>query len=369
MTPLDLDNLHTALIARPGFETVPRDALEPMKQKGLAHDHVIIGDTGALLRVPRQSQFALAARENLEYQLAGFARCSAGGHAPRAHGSIPPSEALPMGAVIVDYIAGRPARLPDDLPALAECLASIHILPVPAPETRPPLADHADPVAGALTFIDEQAGYLEEGCEDREARRMIEEEVEWARRFAAKSVGKPQPVTLVVTDTHPGNYVLRVDGRAFIVDLEKALYGSPAIDLAHATLYTSTTWDVDSGVEIAPADVADFYRHYLGAIPPALARQLEPWLMPLRRMTWLRSTTWSAKWRVESRKQRLEAKHAAAATEDWSAENRDAALIAHVEDRTSDYLSAATVENIRAEWRDPEGLATMLEKPRFHGSL
>ncbi|MDH5410468.1 MAG: hypothetical protein OEY16_03690, partial [Alphaproteobacteria bacterium] len=65
----------------------------------------------------------------------------------------------------------------------------------------------------------------------------------------------------------------------------------------------------------------------------------------------------SAMWRVESRKQRLEAKYAAKATEDWSAENRDAALIAHVEDRTRDYLSAATVAGILDEWRDPNGLA------------
>lgn len=360
MTPQDLDILHAALIARPGFEAVPRDALEPMRQKGLAHDHVIIRNTGALLRVPRQSQFALAARENLEYQLAGFARCAAGGHAPRPHGACPPSEALPMGAVIVDYIEGRAAQLPADLPALAECLASIHILPVPAPEHRPPLANHADPVAGALAFIEEQAGYLEAGCEDRAARCMIGEEVDWARRFAGESAAKPQPVTLVATDTHPGNYVLRADGRAFIVDLEKALYGAPAVDLAHCSLYTSTTWDVESGVEIAPADVAGFYRHYLAAVPAELADRLAPWLMPLRRMTWLRSTTWSAKWRVESRKRRVEAKHAAAATEDWSAENRDDALIAHVESRTRDYLSGGTIERIRAEWLSPGGLAELI---------
>ena len=147
--------------------------------------------------------------------------------------------------------------------------------------------------------------------------------------------------------------MIDADGKAFIVDLEKSLYGAPAVDLAHATLYTSTTWDIESGVEIAAADVADFYGHYLGSVPPALASALEPWLMPLRRLTWLRSTTWSAKWRVES-------KHAAAATEDWSAENRDAALIAHVEARTRDYLSAGTVERIRAEWRTPGGLASML---------
>lgn len=360
MTPEDLDILHASLIKCPGFEAVPRDALEPMAQKGLAHDHVVIRGTGALLRIPRQSQFALPARENLAYQIAGFERCSAGRHAPSFHGAIEPSDALPMGAVIVDYIEGHPARLPAELPALAECLASIHTLPVPDPEGRPPLADHRDPVAGTLKFITEQASYLEEACEDKDARRMIEEEISWARRFAEKSAGTPQPVTLVATDTHPGNYVVREDGRAFIVDLEKALYGAPAIDLAHCTLYTSTTWDLEAGVEIATADVADFYRYYLGHISPLLEYELESWLMPLRRLTWLRSTTWSAKWRVQSRKQRLDAKHEAGATEDWSAENRDEALIRHVEGRTRAYLSAETVERIRSEWLSPGGLATMI---------
>jgi Ser/Thr protein kinase RdoA (MazF antagonist) len=189
---------------------------------------------------------------------------------------------------------------------------------------------------------------------------MIEEEIAWARRFAEKSAGTTQPVTLVATDTHPGNYVVREDGRAFIVDLEKALYGAPAIDLAHCTLYTSTTWDLEAGVEIGTADVADFYRYYLGHISPLLEYELEPWLMPLRRLTWLRSTTWSAKWRVQSRKQRLDAKHEAGTTEDWSAENRDEALIRHVEGRTRAYLSAETVERIRSEWLSPGGLATMI---------
>jgi hypothetical protein len=360
MTPEDLAKLHDALIERPGFEAVSRGALQPMAQKGLAHDHVAIDGAGALLRVPRQSQFALAARENLEYQLAGFARCAAGGHAPRLHGACPPSADLPMGAVIVDHIEGRPVSLPGDLPAIAECLASIHRLPLPGPSHRDPLAWHGDPVAGTLAFIEQQAPYLADATDDADARRMIEEEIAWARAFAEESAGQDQPVTLVATDTHPGNYVIDAEGRAFIVDLEKALYGAPAVDLAHASLYTSTTWDVESGVEIAPTDVADFYSHYLGSVPPSLASALGPWLMPLRRLTWLRSTTWSAKWRVESQKGKTAAKHEAAATEDWSAENRDAALIAHVEGRTRDYLSAATVERIRAEWRAPGGLASML---------
>lgn len=360
MSPETLDALHAALVGRPGFRAVPRDALAPLPQKGLAHDHMAIRGTGALLRVPHQSQFALSAEANLAYQTASFARCAAGGHAPRLHGAIEPSPAVPMGAVIVDYIDGSPASLPKDLPAIAECLASIHRLPVPGPNHRPPLVNHADPVAGTLAFIEDQAPYMEAGCKDADARRMIEEEIAWARDLARDAADAAQPVTLVATDTHPGNYVIREDGRAFIVDIEKALYGSPAIDLAHCTLYTSTTWDIEAGVDIALADVADFYQHYLGSVPPALCRDLERWLMPTRRLTWLRSVTWSAMWRVKSKDERIAAKHAAQATEDWSATGRDAALIAHVDDRTRDYLDAATVERIRAEWRQPGNLADLI---------
>lgn len=360
MTPEFLDALHGALTGRPGFETVPRDALVPLPQKGLAHDHVAIRGTGALLRIPHQSQFALSADANLAYQTASFARCAAGGHAPRLHGAIEPTPELPMGAVIVDHVEGDSARLPEDLPAIAECLASIHRLPVPGPDHRPPLADHTDPVAGTLAFVEDQAPFLMAGCEDETARRMIEDEIAWARRLAEDSVGAMQPVTLVATDTHPGNYVIRADGRAIIVDIEKALYGSPAIDLAHCTLYTSTTWDIEAGVEIGLADTADFYRHYLGSIPPALHRDLERWLMPMRRLTWLRSVTWSAMWRVKSKDDRVAAKHAAQATEDWSADGRDATLIAHVDARTRDYLDPDTIERICAEWREAGNLADLI---------
>ena len=53
-----------------------------------------------------------------------------------------------------------------------------------------------------------------------------------ARAEARRGAGD-QAITLVLTDTHPGNFLIRPDGQAVIVDLEKALYGSPGIDLAH----------------------------------------------------------------------------------------------------------------------------------------
>ncbi len=361
---LDLQALHTALTALPGFAGLPPDALAPLPVKGLAHDHVAVTGRRAagcpvLLRVPKQSQFALAAADNLAYQAACFARVSRSGHGPRLLGVIEPAPQLPMGALLVEHIHGRPPSLPDDLPALAEAMARVHSLPLPPPAARPPLADHQDPVGGALKEIEAQAAFLDEAGLSAAARAEIEDELAWARGFqgdlGASVAGRAQPVTLVLTDTHPGNFLIEPSGRAVIVDLEKALYGSPGTDLAHATVYSSTTWDSETWADLHVGQVAAFYRYYLATAQeiagPALVEELRPWLLPMRRLLFLRAITWCAKWSVLHRRSRRRDLEAAASAEDWSAENSDPALIAHVAGRVADYLSAATLARMRGEWR------------------
>lgn len=338
----------------------PARDLTLMNVKGLAHDHVAIGGEPVLLRVPKQSQFGFAAAENLAYQAACFERVSRSGRAPRLHDVIEPQPGIPMGALLVDRIQGRPPALPGDLAALAEGMARVHALPVPPAGARPPLADHQDPVGGAMAEIEAQCAYLDAAELSAAARAEIEDELAWARAFAADSRGHDQPVRLVLTDTHPGNFLIDGDGRAVIVDLEKALYGSPGTDLAHATLYSSTTWDPDTWADLSLPEVARFYRAYLDIAGPALAAEIRPWLVPLRRITMLRAITWCAKWRVLHRRARRERKETSGSTEDWSAANTDPATIAHVADRVADYLSAATLRRMRAEWLGDPGLAASL---------
>ncbi len=362
---LDLNALAAAVAELPDFGEVTRADLEPLQVKGLAHDHVALRGRGVLLRVPKQSQFALSAVKNLTYQAACFERVSASGYAPRLHGVIAPQARIAMGALLVDHIDGRPPRLPQDLRALAECMARVHALPLPPASERAPLADHTDPVGGAMAEIEAQAGFLDEAGLSAEARAEIEDELAWARAFHGKIAGDGiagagQPVTLVLTDTHPGNFLIDGHGHAIIVDLEKALYGSPGTDLAHATIYSSTTWDPDTWADLSLAQVADFYRHYLSRLGPDLARRLRPWLVPLRRITMLRAITWCVKWQVLHRRERLQAKHAAASTEDWSAENTDPALIAHVAGRVTEYLSAPILRRMRAEWLAKPGLEEII---------
>jgi thiamine kinase-like enzyme len=153
----------------------------------------------------------------------------------------------------------------------------------------------------------------------------------------ALCAGAARPATCLISfDAHPGNFLIRADGSAVLVDLEKGRYGAPSLDLAHATLYTSTTWDVESAAELSVAEIAGFYAAWalVAGVPAAAA-----WHGALRRAMWLWSVTWCAKWRVLS----AAPQRAGADGEDWSAAASDDALIAHVRERVDHYLSPGIV--------------------------
>jgi hypothetical protein len=317
-------------------------ALDPLRDKGLAHDHIRLLGTAWLARIPKQSQMDLPAAENLAYQAACFHRAGAGGHTPRLHQVLPPRPGLPQGALLVEEIHGRPARLPQDLPAIARALASLHALPRP-PATAPLLAP-PDPLEAMRDEVATQGAYLAEARLAPATRALVEREL---AAFSALCAAPARPAACLISfDTHPGNFLIRPDGAAVLVDLEKARYGAPSLDLAHATNYTSTTWDVDSRAILSVEEIAAFYAAWEEApgTPPARA-----WHLPLRRAMWLWAVTWCAKWRVLSAAPRR-AGDTGAGGEDWSAEASDAALIAHVRERVDHYLSPQAVSRCLDEF-------------------
>ncbi len=188
----DLEALCTALRRIDGFADVVLAGLQPMQVKGLVHEHIRIAGRDLVLRVPRLSQFGFEPEANLDYQRACFERAEASGATPRLHGIVSVSDRIPYGALIVEEIVGRAPRLPGDMAALADGLAALHMVPLPAEESRAPLAMHADAVSGTLRFIETQAAYLPEAGLAAEAARQIDDELDWARQFAAASVG-PEP--------------------------------------------------------------------------------------------------------------------------------------------------------------------------------
>jgi thiamine kinase-like enzyme len=327
-----LDRLRRALQAArsPWAEA----ALQPMTDKGLAHHHVRLAGSGAIARLPKQSQMGLDAQAALDYQAACFQRASTTGAAPRLLGRLPPSDALPRGGLLVQEIIGRSARLPEDLPAIARALAAIHAAPLPV--RLAPLRHDADPLQALRDEIDAQAVHLGGAGLDADARARIESQRAALQRHC-ESRARPAR-RLIAFDAHPGNFLIRDDGCAVLVDLEKARYSHAALDLAHATLYTSTTWDVDVYAELTLDQIALAYDTWATQIDDAQ----RAWWVPLRAAMWLWSVTWCAKWRALSAR----AARADAHGEDWSQDLSDAALVAHVRDRVDCYLSAPVIARI-----------------------
>lgn len=314
-------------------------ALQRLTDKGLAHDHVRLLGSGWLARIPKQSQMGLAATDNLAYQRACFERAAPGGRTPRLHSVLPPSDLLPWGALLVQEVEGRPARLPQDLPGIVAALASLHALALPAPAERAPLLDAADPLLDLLQEITAQAAYLERANVAPMVHSVVARQLNGLQQLCDR-VPRP-PRCLIAFDGHPGNFIVRADGAAVLVDLEKCRYSYPGLDLAHATLYTSTTWDLHTHAVLTQAEVVDAYRAWAHAVGP-MAAEAQAWHLPLRRAMWLWSITWCAKWRVLSRQRAS----AAASGQDWSAERSAAPLVTHVRERVDHYLSEPVVERV-----------------------
>lgn len=335
-----LESLSAALAARPELGAGAADTISLLPDTGLAHWHARIGDSGRLARIPKQSQMQLGAAKNLAYQTASFQAAEPSGHTPKFFGAIEPGDGLPMGALIVEAIDGRAPRLPDELGAIASALAAVHRCPTTGPAEN--LKRAVNPLTSMLLEVRDQAEYVEAADLDEATETAITAELQAVFR-AVERAGRA-PRALISFDAHPGNFLIEEGGRAVLVDLDKMRLSSPGFDLAHATLYTSTTWDVNVHAALNAENTAGFYRAWIGAMGEAAAPHL-PYLELTRRLMWLWSVTWCAKWRA------LSGNDAKADVgdnaEDWSAEKSEAALIAHVAERVGHYLDAETIAMVR----------------------
>lgn len=316
---------------------------EALPATGTAHGHVRLKD-GRLARIAYAYEDDPTAAARLHLQAEAFRHLAPAGRTPKLHEVIEPRPGLPGGALIVDFIEGRAPRLPDQLDAMADTLARLHLLPLPAPGSPIPRQDN--PFRATLDVVEQGAQrFLDKAVADHGARAEIVDELELMRGMANTLAHRPQPLSIALADTHPGNFIVDRDGLAWFVDLEKAHVGSPAIDLAHATLPTSTVWHPDVGKVLSLAEVAHFYETYLAQIGETRAAELRPWLEPMRRLTWLRTTLFMARWKVQT-----EAPRDPSDPSQWSDAGLSPAMRDHLRSRIALSFERETIRSIRAEW-------------------
>lgn len=316
---------------------------EALPATSTAHGHVRLKD-GRLARIAYAYEDDPTAAARLHLQAEAFRHLAPAGRTPKLHEVIEPLPGLPGGALIVDFIEGRAPRLPGELDAMADTLARLHLLPLPAPGSPIPRQDN--PFRATFDVVEQGAQrFLDKAVADPGARAEIVEELELMREVA-KTVGhRPQPLSIALADTHPGNFIVDRGGIAWFVDLEKVHVGSPAIDLAHATLPTSTVWHPDVGKVLSLAEVGNFSETYLAQIGESRAAELRPWLEPMRRLTWLRTTLFMARWKVQT-----EAPRDPSDPSQWTDAGLSPAMRDHLRSRIALSFERETIRSIRAEW-------------------
>jgi aminoglycoside phosphotransferase (APT) family kinase protein len=336
------DALLAALRERPAFASLSAADLKPLPATGTAHGHVGLPNN-LIARVAYAHEGDPTAAARLSTQAAAFRHLAPSGRTPRLHDVIEPRPGLPGGALIVDRMDGRAPRLPDELGLMADTLARIHALPLPSADS--PIPWQKNPFLETLAAIEQNAmRFLDKAVPDMGSRAEIAEELRLMRGMALAFARRAQPLAVALADTHPGNFIVDQGGIAWFVDLEKVHVGSPAIDLAHATLATSTLWHPDVGKVLSRAEVEAFYTQYLGKVGRRRAAELEPWLMPMRRLTWLRTTLFMARWRVQTRAPRDSSDPG-----QWSDAGLEA-MKAHIDACIDQCFGREMIKSIRAQW-------------------
>ena len=316
---------------------------ETLPATGTAHGHVRLAG-GLLARIAYAHDGDPSAAARLATQAEAFRHLAPAGRTPKLHAIVEPQPGLPGGALIVDFVEGRAPRLPDDLPALADTLVRLHSLPLPAASS--PIPRQKNPFLETLEAVELNAmRFLDKAVPDSGSRAEIAEELRLMRGMALAFAQRKQPLSVALADTHPGNFIVDAAGLAWFVDLEKVHVGSPAIDLAHATLATSTLWHPDIGKLLSRDEVQRFYDLYLDKVGKKRAAELQPWLLPMRRLTWLRTTLFMARWRVQTRTSRDPSDPG-----QWSDAGLEPRMKAHIDAAIDRCFDRDFVRAVRAEW-------------------
>ncbi len=316
---------------------------EELPATGTAHGHVRLKD-GRLARIAYAYEDDPTAAARLHLQAEAFRHLAPAGRTPQLYEVVEPQPGLPGGALIVDFIEGRAPRLPDELDTMADTLARLHSLPLPRASSPIPWQDN--PFRTTLEVVEQGAQrFLDKAVTEPGARAEIVEELGLMQGMAATLASQSQPLSIALADTHPGNFIVDRAGLAWFVDLEKVHVGSPAIDLAHATLPTSTVWHPDAGKILARAEVEGFYASYLAKIGGMRAAELLPLLQPMRRLTWLRTIMFMARWKVQT-----EAPRDPSDPSQWSDAGLEPAMKIHLQTRIDQCFDRDSIRALRAEW-------------------
>ena len=263
-----------------------------------------------LLRVNCGSQMHLD--DQIGYEFRALKMLERTGRTPRVYYVDGSMRYLGHGVLVMEELPGHSMDYKTELMRAADILADIHSMEVPehmvpAPGDRSGLAAlicPADPLRAILEESEQMASvYMSSPLGDDETKRLIRTLLDkgWKFRESSGSGNTDIPYRCCInTELNSTNFLINTDGRDYLIDWEKPLYGDPAQDLGHFLAPTTTFWKTD--VILRKDEMETFIRKYIECVNGRFDTSgLEERTGAFTAITCLRGITWCAMAWVEYR--------------------------------------------------------------------
>ncbi|MFP4314851.1 MAG: aminoglycoside phosphotransferase family protein [Desulfovibrionales bacterium] len=230
--------------------------------------YVRAGSGEFVLRVNHGSQLGLG-REQIGYEFRMLSAVAPSGVTPKPCHVDPRPEVLSGGALLMEYLPGRPLEYGRDLEAAARIFARVHALP---PEEGLIRQEDAVPA-----IIAESEGLLDRFPDhpltaERDRLLAYRDEV-LALNERSGELLTSEPQVMVNTEVNSGNFIIGGSaGRGdYLVDWEKGVVSTRYQDLGHFLVPTTTLWKTDTRLDNTRRHVfLSAYRRELRALGAAV---------------------------------------------------------------------------------------------------
>lgn len=222
------------------------ETYEPLGQgeynKNYVFTHPVTGKR-LVLRVNFGSQMHLD--NQIDYEAAALQQLEPSGRTPKVYYVDGSFQNLDHGVLVMEWLPGRALDYEsrEELREAAAILADIHCVPVLRPEE---LIAPENSLKAILEECEDMVKlYLNSEAAPTSKKRKIRDllDLAWEKENALQ--GQPFQRCIINTELNNTNFLMDGEGKSFLVDWEKPLYGDPAQDLAHFLAPTTTFWKTD----------------------------------------------------------------------------------------------------------------------------
>lgn len=169
---------------------------------------------------------------------------------------------LNYGIMVMEFLPGKVLDYKTDMKKAAACFADIHSVKIPE-NSKLIMPEN---LTGAI--LDECSRmlevYISSDVADSKKKDLISEIFKKGKEKLSGIKSMPFYRCCINTELNSTNFLINENGKDYLIDWEKPLYGDPAQDLGHFLAPTTTFWKTD--IILDSYEVEEFIKYYTALV-------------------------------------------------------------------------------------------------------